>query len=142
MPNKEDTYVGRYLREEGINLSGGERQKISIARGLYKEGKILVLDEPTSAMDAEAEAQMFGYFRSHTLNKMAILISHRFSTVRMADQIVYIDQGQIIEQGNHQELMELNQRYAHLFNLQASGYRWFDLEISADIPLKMRLYWD
>ena len=123
LPEGYKTQLGRWFKG-GQELSGGQWQKIALSRAFMREkADILVLDEPTSAMDAEAEAQMFGYFRSHTLNKMAILISHRFSTVRMADQIVYIDQGQIIEQGNHQQLMELNQRYAHLFNLQASGYR-------------------
>lgn len=123
MPEGYQTQLGRWFKG-GQELSGGQWQKIALSRAFMREkADILVLDEPTSAMDAEAEAQMFDYFRSHTLNKMAILISHRFSTVRMADQIVYIDQGKIIEQGNHQELMALNQRYAHLFNLQASGYR-------------------
>ncbi|GLR62717.1 ABC transporter ATP-binding protein [Marinospirillum insulare] len=123
MPEKYHTQLGRWFKG-GQELSGGQWQKIALSRAFMREkADILVLDEPTSAMDAEAEAQMFDYFRSHTLNKMAILISHRFSTVRMADQIVLINQGQILEEGNHQELMQLNQRYAQLFNLQASGYR-------------------
>lgn len=117
------TQLGRWFKG-GQELSGGQWQKIALSRAFMREkADILVLDEPTAAMDAEAEAQMFEYFRQHTLNKMAILISHRFSTVRMADQIIFIEQGQILEQGSHEQLMSLNGRYAHLFNLQASGYR-------------------
>jgi ATP-binding cassette, subfamily B, bacterial len=84
---------------------------------------ILVLDEPTAAMDAAAEATIFEHFRSLTQNRVAILISHRFSTVRMADQIVVIDGGRVIERGSHDELMELDGIYARLFSLQARGYR-------------------
>lgn len=117
------TQLGRWFKG-GQELSGGQWQKIALSRAFMREkADILVLDEPTAAMDAEAEAQMFEYFRQHTLNKMAILISHRFSTVRMADQIIFIEQGQILEQGSHEQLMTLDGRYAHLFNLQASGYR-------------------
>lgn len=117
------TQLGRWFKG-GQELSGGQWQKIALSRAFMREkADILVLDEPTAAMDAEAEAQMFEYFRQHTLNKMAILISHRFSTVRMADQIIFIEQGQILEQGSHEQLMTLDGRYAHFFNLQASGYR-------------------
>ena len=84
---------------------------------------ILVLDEPTAAMDAGAEATIFQHFRSLTEGRIAILISHRFSTVRMADQIIVLQDGRIIERGNHQELMQLEGHYAHLFSLQAKGYR-------------------
>jgi ATP-binding cassette subfamily B protein len=84
---------------------------------------IVVLDEPTAAMDAEAEARIFQHFRQATADQMAILISHRFSTVRMADEIVVLDQGRVQEQGSHEALMALHGRYAHLFTLQAAGYR-------------------
>ena len=84
---------------------------------------ILVLDEPTAAMDAAAEATVFEHFRTLTGGKIAILISHRFSTVRMADQIVVIQEGRIVERGSHEELMRVNGHYAHLFSLQAKGYR-------------------
>lgn len=117
------TQLGRWFKS-GQELSGGQWQKVALSRAFMREkADILVLDEPTAAMDAEAEAQLFEYFRQHTLNKMAILISHRFSTVRMADQIIFIQGGQVLEQGNHQELMAAAGRYAELFNLQASGYR-------------------
>lgn len=123
LPEGYNTQLGRWFKG-GQELSGGQWQKIALSRAFMRQdADILVLDEPTSAMDAQAEAQLFDYFRNHTLNKMVILISHRFSTVRMADQIIYINKGRILEQGNHEQLMQLNQRYAELFNLQASGYR-------------------
>jgi ATP-binding cassette subfamily B protein len=84
---------------------------------------ILVLDEPTAAMDAAAEAEVFEHFRQLARDRITILISHRFSTVRMADQIAVLDRGRIVEIGSHDELMALNGRYAHLFTLQARGYR-------------------
>lgn len=84
---------------------------------------LLVLDEPTSAMDAESEVQIFDRFRAMTPNQMAILISHRFSTVRMADRILVISSGTIVEQGSHAELLQAKGRYAYLFGLQAAGYR-------------------
>ena len=84
---------------------------------------ILVLDEPTAAMDAQAEAEVFEHFRQLARERITILISHRFSTVRMADQIVVLNSGHITERGSHEELMQLNGRYAHLFTLQARGYR-------------------
>ena len=84
---------------------------------------MLVLDEPTAAMDAQAEAEVFEHFRQLARERITILISHRFSTVRMADQIVVLNAGHIVERGSHEELMQLNGRYAHLFTLQARGYR-------------------
>ena len=89
---------------------------------MRQEADILVLDEPTAAMDAEAEAQIFERFRALTEKQLAILISHRFSTVRMADTIVVLDKGEIIESGKHEELMSLGGQYANLFNTQAAGY--------------------
>jgi ATP-binding cassette subfamily B protein len=90
---------------------------------MRENADILVLDEPTAAMDAAAEATVFEHFSGLTQDRIAILISHRFSTVRMADQIVVIQQGRIVEHGSHEELMRLDGHYAHLFNLQAAGYR-------------------
>jgi len=87
------------------------------------QADVLVLDEPTASMDARAEAEIFEHFRSLARERITILISHRFSTVRMADQIAVLDQGRIIERGSHEELMALGGHYAHLFALQARGYR-------------------
>ncbi|MGD9388227.1 MAG: ABC transporter ATP-binding protein, partial [Gammaproteobacteria bacterium] len=123
LPGRFDTQLGKWFKD-GRELSGGQWQKIALARAFMRSGAdILVLDEPTAAMDAAAEAKIFEHFRQLTRNRIAILISHRFSTVRMADQIVVIDGGQIIERGSHAELMALDGHYAHLFSLQARGYR-------------------
>jgi ABC-type multidrug transport system fused ATPase/permease subunit len=118
-----DTQLGRWFKD-GRELSGGQWQKIALSRAfMRKQADILVLDEPTSAMDAEAEASIFDHFRAATEKQMAILISHRFSTVRMADQIVVLTKGKISERGSHEELMQQNGHYAHLFAIQARGYQ-------------------
>ncbi len=117
------TQLGRWFAG-GQELSGGQWQKVALSRAFMRRGAdILVLDEPTSAMDPEAEARLFEHFREVTEKQMAILISHRFSTVRMADKIVVLHQGQVLEMGSHQELLAREGRYAQLFHLQAEGYR-------------------
>jgi len=117
------TQLGRWFKD-GRELSIGQWQKIALARAfMQQDANILVLDEPTSAMDAEAEAQVFQRLSVMTETQMAILISHRFSTVRMADDIVVLHKGQVVERGTHDTLMTENGRYAHLFTLQAKGYR-------------------
>jgi ATP-binding cassette, subfamily B, bacterial len=123
LPARYDTQLGRWFNA-GQELSGGQWQRVALARAFMRTGaEILVLDEPTAAMDAETEAQIFEHFRSLTKDRIAILISHRFSTVRYADQIVVLDEGRIIEQGSHEALMKLGGRYARLFDLQARAYR-------------------
>ena len=123
LPEGFDAQLGKWFKQ-GRELSGGQWQKIALARAFMRSGAdILVLDEPTAAMDAAAEATIFEHFRNLTRNRIAILISHRFSTVRMADQIVVIEGGRIIERGSHEQLMALDGRYARLFSLQAKGYR-------------------
>jgi len=117
------TQLGRWFKD-GRELSIGQWQKIALSRAfMQEEADILVLDEPTSAMDAEAESQVFQRLSDMTQGQMAILISHRFSTVRMADDIVVLHQGEVVEQGSHDTLMAQEGRYAHLFTLQAKGYR-------------------
>ncbi|MEO0574140.1 MAG: ABC transporter ATP-binding protein [Pseudomonadota bacterium] len=123
MPDGFDTQLGRWFAK-GQELSVGQWQKIALSRAFMRtEADVLILDEPTAAMDAAAEADMFEHFRTLTRDKITILISHRFSTVRRADHIVVMDQGHIAERGSHEALMQANARYARLFTLQAEGYR-------------------
>jgi ATP-binding cassette subfamily B protein len=123
MLDKYDTQLGRWFKS-GRELSLGQWQKIALARAFMREdADILVLDEPTASMDAEAEVKIFERFRELTDDKIAIVISHRFSTVRMADHIIVLGSGKILERGTHEELVAKGGRYATLFNLQAEGYR-------------------
>jgi len=123
LPAGYDTQLGRWFKD-GRELSGGQWQKIALSRAFMRtDADILVLDEPTASMDAASEAAIFEHFRQMSKNKMTILISHRFSTVRAADQIVVIHNGRILERGNHDSLMADDGRYAQLFRLQAKGYQ-------------------
>ncbi|MEO6078998.1 MAG: ABC transporter ATP-binding protein [Steroidobacteraceae bacterium] len=123
LPNGYRTQLGKWF-PGGRELSGGQWQKIAVARSFMRsDADIRVLDEPTAAMDAEAEAEVFRHVRDMAEGRMTILISHRFSTVRMADEIVVLDSGRIVERGNHDSLMQQRGVYARLFALQASGYR-------------------
>lgn len=121
LPARWDTQLGRWFAA-GTELSAGQWQKLAVARAFMRDADILVLDEPSAALDAEAEAALMERFRALAEGKMAILISHRFSTVRMADRIIVLRSGRIEESGTHSELLAANGRYAHLFNLQARGY--------------------
>lgn len=109
--------------EGGVELSVGQWQKVALARGFFRNAPVLILDEPTAAIDAKAEAEIFNRVEKLSKNKTVIIISHRFSTVRNADKIYVIDNGKIIESGSHKQLMELKGQYAELFNLQAKGYQ-------------------
>jgi ATP-binding cassette, subfamily B, bacterial len=123
MANDYETQLGKWFKD-GRELSGGQWQKIALSRAFMRhDADILVLDEPTAAMDAAAEAEVFEHFRSLMGKRIAIVISHRFSTVRMADEIVVLDQGHIVERGSHEALMIKDGVYAKLFTLQARGYR-------------------
>ncbi len=117
-----DHMLGRRF-EGGADLSGGEWQKIALARAYMREAQVLILDEPTAALDARAEYQVFQRFSELTAGRMAVLISHRFSTVRMADRILVLGEGQVLEEGTHEALVEAGGTYAELFSLQAAGYR-------------------
>ena len=122
LPGKYDQPLGKRFNQ-GVELSGGEWQKIALARAYMKDAQLFILDEPTSALDARAEYEVFQRFSELTKGKTAVLISHRFSTVRMADRILVLDRGEILEEGSHAELLNKKNRYAELFNLQAMGYQ-------------------
>ncbi len=123
LPRRYHTQLGKWFKD-GQELSGGQWQKIALARAFMRaEADVLVLDEPTAAIDARAEAEVFEHFRSLARGRITILISHRFSTVRMADQIVVLHKGRIIERGSHEQLVADGRHYAQLFALQAQGYR-------------------
>jgi ATP-binding cassette subfamily B protein len=122
LPEGYETTLGKWF-EGGHQLSGGEWQKIALARAFMRDAQVLILDEPTAALDAQAEHDLFARIKSLTRGKMALYISHRFSTVRMADRILFLENGRLVEQGTHEELMSLGGRYAELFDLQAASYR-------------------
>jgi ATP-binding cassette subfamily B protein len=121
-PEKLDQMLGRRF-EGGVDLSGGEWQRLALARAYLREAQLLILDEPTAALDAVAEAEVFQTFAKLTQDRMAIFISHRFSTVRMADRIVVLSDGKILEDGTHETLMQAGGRYAEFFEIQAANYR-------------------
>ncbi|MEQ8954344.1 MAG: ABC transporter ATP-binding protein, partial [Gammaproteobacteria bacterium] len=123
LPSDYKTQLGTWFKD-GKELSGGQWQKIALSRAFMRNrADILILDEPTAAIDARAEAEIFGHFKELTANKISIIISHRFSTVRMADHIIVLDKGTILEQGSHEELLASEGQYARLFRLQARGYQ-------------------
>jgi ATP-binding cassette subfamily B protein len=122
LPGRYDQELGRRFRQ-GVELSGGEWQKVALARAYMREAQLLILDEPTAALDARAEYEVFQRFSELTRGRTAVLISHRFSTVRMADRILVLEKGEMLEVGSHEQLLQAGGRYAELFQLQARGYR-------------------
>jgi len=123
LPKKYNTQLGRWFKD-GQELSGGQWQKMALARAFMREhASVLILDEPTAAMDAQAEADIFATFSETMQDKMTILISHRFSTVRTAKKIMVMEYGKVLESGDHESLMAQAGIYARLFNLQAKGYQ-------------------
>ena len=122
LPMKYDQPLGKRFHN-GKELSGGQWQKVALARAYMKNAQVIVLDEPTSALDARAEFEAFERFTELTKGKTAVLISHRFSTVRMADRILVLKNGQVLELGSHEELLTNDKLYAELFNYQAQGYQ-------------------
>jgi ABC-type multidrug transport system fused ATPase/permease subunit len=139
LPNKYETTLGKWFQaDKGTELSGGEWQKIALARAFMRSGtntvgdslaestgeaQLLILDEPTSALDAQAEYDIYLRFSELTKGKTTFLISHRFSTVKMADVVIVLQNGKIIEQGSHSALIEQGGEYARLYNLQADRYK-------------------
>jgi len=122
LPNHFEQMLGRRF-EGGVDLSGGEWQKVALARAYLRDAQLLILDEPTAALDARSEYEVFQRFAELTAGKMALFISHRFSTVRMADRIVVLENGKIAEEGSHAQLAAKGGRYAEMFELQAASYR-------------------
>src|SRR5438045_4038052 len=134
LPEGYDTALGKWF-DAGVNLSGGEWQKVALARAFMRDdAKILLLDEPTSALDAQAEYDLFERLRSLTHGRTAVYISHRFSTVRRADRIIFLEHGRLVEEGTHEELMRLGGRYARLFRMQAAAYTGEDIEDLVEEP--------
>lgn len=123
LPRKEDTPLGRGVLDDGIDLSGGERQKVWMARAFYKEASILILDEPTAALDPLAEQEIYEKYVQMSEGKTSLFISHRLASTRFCDRIVLLENGRITEQGSHEELMEKNGAYAGLFEVQGRYYR-------------------
>jgi ATP-binding cassette subfamily B protein len=117
-----DQMLGRRF-DGGVDLSGGEWQKIALARAYLRDSQLLILDEPTASLDARSEREVFKRFSELTQGKMSLLISHRFSTVRMADRILVLEEGRIAEEGCHNDLIQRGQRYSKMFELQAASYR-------------------
>ena len=122
LPNKYEQQLGRRFYE-GVELSGGEWQKVALARAYMRDAQLMILDEPTAALDARAEYEVFQRFAELTKGRTSVLISHRFSTVRMADRILVLDKGELLEMGSHEELLKMKGKYAELFRLQAMGYQ-------------------
>ena len=122
LPNKYETVLGRTF-EEGVDLSGGEWQNLAISRAFMSDAQLFILDEPTAALDPFKEAEIYERFANLTKNRTVVLVSHRFSTVRMADLIVVVEEGRVIEKGSHEELIQLNGKYRQMFDAQAERYR-------------------
>ena len=123
LENKEETYISQIFDESGIRLSGGETQKMMLARALYKDAPLLILDEPTAALDPIAEEELYLKYNELVKNCTSIFISHRLSSTKFCDRILLLDKGTIIEEGSHDDLMELNREYRNIFDTQAQYYK-------------------
>jgi len=133
LPDKELTMMAKDIHEDATELSGGEMQKLALARALYKDAPVIVLDEPTAALDPIAENEVYNQYAALTEGKTSIYISHRLASTRFCDRILFIDDHRIAEQGSHDELMALNGKYAEMFNIQAHYYREDDVDAKNDV---------
>ena len=120
--HKEDTYITQQLDDDGVQLSGGQIQKLLLARAIYKNGPFLILDEPTSALDPLAESKIYEEYNNLALNKTAVFISHRLASTKFCDRILFLDQGRIIEEGSHAQLMAKGGKYREIFDIQSHYY--------------------
>jgi len=123
LKKREDTFISPIFDEEGIKLSGGETQKLLLARALYKDSPILILDEPTSVLDPIAESKMYEKYEEFSKNKTSIFISHRLASTRFCNRIIFLEDGEIREEGTHEELIMSDKSYAELFRVQSHYYR-------------------
>ena len=123
LPNGMDTHLMKGIYDDGIDFSGGEMQKLVLARAIYKDGAVLVLDEPTAALDPIAENKLYQQYKELTREKTSIYISHRFASTRFCDRIVLLENGVITEEGSHEELLERRGRYAYMFGVQSKYYK-------------------
>ena len=123
LENGMDTHLMKGIYDDGVDLSGGEMQKLVLARAIYKNGHILVLDEPTAALDPIAEDKLYQQYRELTKGKTSVYISHRFASTRFCDRILLLEDGVICESGTHAELMKRQGKYAHMFGVQAKYYQ-------------------
>ena len=123
LPKQLETQIGREVYEDGIELSGGQTQRLMLARALYKDAPVLVLDEPTAALDPIAENDIYQKYAAMTVGRTSVFISHRLASTRFCDRILLIDGGAIAEQGSHEELLARGGKYAGLFEVQSKYYR-------------------
>ena len=123
LPNGADTMLGRIMGDNGVELSGGQFQRLMLARALYKDAPILMLDEPTAALDPIAENEIYQKYSNMTQDRTSVYISHRLASTRFCDRIIFLADGKIKEAGSHDELMALGGAYSHLFNVQSKYYR-------------------
>jgi ATP-binding cassette subfamily B protein len=122
LPDRELTGIVRHADENGIELSGGQKQKIALARALYKDAPVIILDEPTAALDPISESRLYQHYAELTEGKTSIYISHRLASTRFCDRILLLDRHKIVEEGTHDELIALNGKYAEMFRIQSSYY--------------------